>query len=428
MIGTRAVLPLLAAAALAACEKAPEESGAGGTKEVPTAPAPVKPAKKPDAAPKRELPAVPALTPEKAKATLQAQLRALAADDESRQALLYLADLGERSAVSAVREQLLAESQGTFEDASAAALGAEALLAFGEPDGAAVLLRALKELRATEFPEDEYFVYALARVQGAERAEAVRELLRIAQDEEDPDIAAVAVQRLAEMAAPEAADAFVAIATDADQVEEARGSALAGLLRLGDARAKEIGDRLVKEMTDPDGDARPDSFISGLAVEGATEASAIVRRVVDDVFAQDDPALFEVTAAVAALSRIHAKGGGADLVPWLRELAAREDGFHADEVARVLFALGDDASAALVAQDLEAMLLNWTTPVVSMEDAVGLLELVARRKAGGEPPLRRLVDVAAQLDPTRGSGQPPAPTIVALNLAGSYAFLKSTAK
>lgn len=425
---------VLVAAFAAGCEQKPGDSAtvpAPGT--APAAPAPAT-GTKPAAQPKRAMPSFPPLTEEAAKKVLHEQLDRLAGDDASRQTLLYLADLGDRAGVNALHEKLLAAHDGQFDDLPGAAVGAEAMIAYGEKDGAATALKVAKEYAATEEAADEYLVRALARVEGAERAEAVAALVKIAgaagDADGDEDVSTVAVQALARSGAAEAREVFAKLAANAELNGRIRGAAVAGLLKLSDPKGKEFAEKLAREsssQTDGSG-AQPEDVIDGLGVEGVDAAIPYIKSIVDTVLADEGaPGMWEVPAAASAIARMHAKGGGAELVPWLRAVGAKEDGFHEDEAALALWALGDDASAAAVAAQLEGMVAAWSA-TTNMESAVEILDIAARRGVAAKAPFRVIVDSAAQLDPTRGQGKGTDYNLVALKLAAAHAYLKSGGK
>jgi hypothetical protein len=428
-------LSLLLVAALAAgCEqKTPDPAVVPAPGTGPVAPAPAA-GTKPVLQPKRAMPSFPPLTEETARKVLHEQLDRLAGDDASRQALLYLAELGDRAGVNAVHEKLLAAHEGTFDDLPAAAVGAEAMIAYGDKDGAATALKVAQEYVSTDEMPDEYLVRALARVEGAERAEAVAALLKIAaaagEPDGDEDVSTVAVQALARSGAAEAREVFVQLAGNAELNGRIRGAAVAGLLRLSDAKGKELAEKLAHESsseTDGSG-AQPEDVIDGLGVEGAPGAIPYIRSIVDTVLADEGaPGMWEVPAAASAIARMHAKGGGAELVPWLREVGAKEDGFYESEAALALWALGEDASAAAVAAQLEGMVAAWSA-TTNMESAVEILDIAARRGVAAKPPFRAIVDSAAQLDPTRGQDKGTDYNLVSLKLAAAHAFLKSGGK
>ncbi len=381
--------------------------------------------------PKRVMPSFPPLTEESAKKVLYEQLSRLAADDESRQTLLYLASLGDRAGVNPAQAKLLARSDGQFDDLPAAALGAEAMIAYGEKDAAATALEVAKAYATAEETPDEFLVHALARVEGAERALAEAMLVKIASDAaEEEDVSLLAVQALARSGSAAARDVFVQIAENAELGGAIRGAAAAGLIRIPDAKGKDLAAKLARESTaENDGSgAQPEDVIAGLGVEGATEAIPYVRSIVDALLSDENAmAMSEVPAAASAIARMHVKGGGAELVPWLRELGVKEDGFYESEAALALWALGDDASAAAVASQLEGYVCAWTA-TMNMEAAVEILDIAARRGVASKPPFRVIVDSAAQLDPTRGEGKGTDYNLVALKLAAAHAFLKSGGK
>ena len=123
---------------------------------------------------------------------------------------------------------------------------------------------------------------------------------------------------------------------------------------------------------------------------------------------------------------IHAKGGGTELLPWLRELAKKDEAFYEDDASLALWALGDDSAAAAVATQLENMVSAWASPN-NMDPAVEILDIAARRRVAAEKPFRAIVDAAAQIGSTGGAHPGTDYNLRALNLAAAHAFLKSSA-
>jgi hypothetical protein len=391
------------------------------------------------------LPTVPPLTDESARAILHGQLEDLGGDDVSRQTLLYLADLGDKAGLDAARK-LLDAKDGKYEDKVAAAVGIEALLAFGEAGAGAKALDLAKQYVADEEPADEYLVYALARVSAEpERAAAVAVLLSFAAAEGDEadilgDVKMFATAALAKTGAPEAREAFAKIAGDVKLGGQIRGSAVAGLLRLGDARGKTLGEKLVAEATAPvedpakaapavgDGPPLPDEVIKGLGIEGALDAGALVKKALELVLADEsNGGVFEAQEAAKSLPTIYAKGGGQDLAPWLRDLAKRAELIE-EETTLALWALGDDSSALAVADQLKGSVSAWASPV-NMDPAVDILDVAARRGTARSAAFRVIVDAAAQVG---GKSAPQRAgtdyNLRSLNVAAAHAFLKSAPK
>lgn len=427
--------PVLLVALAAACGDNPDEkdkpSAAGGPTVAPPAihPAPAPAGTKPTTPVKRGLPKFPPLTEEIARRVLRGQLDRLGGDDVSRQALLYMADLGDRSAVNVLHEKLLAVANGKFEDLSAAAIGAEASLAYGEPGAAATVLKVSKQYTEDEEDADEYLVRALARIDGPERAEATAALVKIA-DAGDDQIAPLAVEMLARNAAQEARATFFRIASDETAEGRIRGSAVAGLLRINDPAGKDLAEKLVAEAVKPDNTvgAQPEDVAAGFGVEGAVETVPYIQKLVDASLAEEAAAgtVWVAEEAAAALVHIHAKGGGSALVPWLQALAKKSDSEYEDSAALALWAFGDEPSATLVAASLEGSVAAWSTPS-NMDPAVEILDIAARRGVAAKAPLRTLVDSAAQVDPAAGD-KAVNQSVISLNLAAAHAFLKSGAK
>ena len=425
--------PVILVVLAAACDKAPEDGEKPPVTPAPTVtpPGTTPPAKGTRPAPvpaKREMPKFPPLTEEIARRVLRGQLDRLGGDDVSRQALLYLADLGDRAAVNVIHEKLLVLANGKYEDLSAAAVGAEASLAFAEPGAAATALKLAKQYTADEEDADEYLVRALARIDGPERAEATAALVKIA-DGDDEQIATLAVEILARNAAKEARATFLRIAKDENAEGRIRGSAVAGLLRIDDPAGKELAEKLVNEASKPDNAAgpQPEDVAAGLGIEGAVETIPYIQKLLDASLAEEAAGTVWVAdEATLALARIHAKGGGTALVPWLKELAKKSDGEYEDAAAYALWALGDDASVPIVATTLEGSVAAWSTPS-NMDPAVDILDVAARRGTAANPPLRAIVDSAAQIDPASAEKGLSA-SLISLNLAAAHAFLKSGGK
>jgi hypothetical protein len=425
---TKALPALLLAALAASCDDPSPRSYSPtvGPRPGPSGKPVPSPGEKHAAPPAKKMPDMPPLTEATAKAVLASQVAALDADDASRAVLLYLADLGDRSCLASVRERLLARNDKGYTGLPAAAIGAEALLAFGEEDAASVALAVAKQYASEEQDPDEYLLHALARVQGAGRGEALKTLIESAESE-DQDLVPLAVQLLAASGAAEARDVLDRIARNADQDAQVRAAAAAGLLHLKDPKAAEIADALVRAATSEKGEDQlsADDLVAGFGVEGVAEASPYVRKLVDASLAVNDAASSFVMSEVAtALGSIHRTSGGADLVPWLREIGKRNDEEYSDETALAMWTLGDDSHAATVARQLEGMVAQYAV-VTSFDPAVEILDVAARRGVAAKEPFRRIVDSAAQIEP-------PSPAaganghIRALNLAAAHAFLKSS--
>jgi len=442
-------LPLVLVLAAAACGEKTADAPTGASNPAPPAPSAVKSGASstgPEAA-ARTLPPAPPLTEAVARGILHAQLEQIGGDDLSRQALLYLADLGDKDGADAARKSLETKD-GKFDDTAAAAVAIEALLAYGDAGAGAKALALAKQYADAEEPADEYLVRALARVEsGPEHAAAVAALLKIALAEGDEatdvwDTSAIATAALARMSAPEAREAFAKIAADVKRGGQVRGAAVAGLLHLSDPRGKSLGDKLLAQATTPipeAGDAKapppkpesepddppsPEDVIAGLGVEGAFEAGQYVKKTLDLVVADEtNSALVEAPAAVTSLVRIFAKGGGQDFAPWLRELA-KKDEFNEDACALGLWALGDDSSAQAVAEQLRGAVSAWASPT-NMEPAIEILDIAARRGAARSAAFRVIVDSAAQVSGANPQRPGVDNSLRALNVAAAHAFLKS---
>jgi len=419
----------------------PSRSGAPGSHE-------------PTPGTKPALPVVPALTDDSARKILHAPLEAVGGDELSRQALLYLADIGDKDGADAARK-MLETKDGKFEDKTAAAVALEALLVYGEPGAGAKTVALAKQYAADDEQPDEWLVHALGRVPaGPDRAAATAELLKIAApDVEASDIgdtATLAMDALARMAAPEARETFAKTAADPKLGGQIRGAAVAGLLRLSDPRGKAIGEKIVAASTaeapedatkKPDGkpeakkpDAEtpdpplPEDVIAGLGVEGATDAAPLIQKTLDVLLAQEGNAvMLESSAAVSAFARIFAKGGGQELFPWLREFAKKVDAFHEDEAALALWALGDETSSTAVAEQLRGSVSAWASPN-NMEPAIEILDIAARRGVARAAAFRTIVDAAAQVGVADSKHAGGDYNLRLLNVAAAHAFLKSAAK
>jgi hypothetical protein len=446
-------LPFVLVLAAAACGEKTPEAPEGGAK--PTAGQSGRhDAAKPGAASPtqaaRELPPASPLTDAAALKVLHAQLDTLGGDDLSRQTLLYLADLKDKEGEDAARKSLETKD-GKYDDKSAAAVAIEALLAYGEPGAGAKALDLSKQYAAADETPDEYLVHALGRVEsGPERAGAVAALLKIALAEGDEagdlaDVSMLATDALARMGAPEAREAFAKIAADGKRGGQIRAAAVAGLLKLSDPRGKSLGEKLVAQATAPApeaGDAKaaaakpeaegdeapqPEDVIAGFGVEGVFDAGQYVKRTLDTVLADEsNAAMLEAPAAVSALARIFAKGGGQEFAPWLRDLA-KKDEFHEEECALALWALGDDSNAQSVADQLRGAVAAWASPT-NMEPAIEILDIAARRGAARSAAFRTIVDAAAQVSGAAAQKPGLDYNLRALNVAAAHAFLKSGAK
>ena len=434
------VLTLLAAG----CEKAPE-AGKTDPHAAPGSAAPAAGKGKqavPPAPAKREMPKFGPLTEEAARAVLKKELDSLGGDDLSRRTLLYLADLGDRSAVNAIHDKLLTQHEGQYEDPSGAAVGVEALLAYKEAAAGAMALKLAKQA-IDEQTVDEYVVHMLARVEGAERAEAVSQLMKIAAGD-DEFAAAAAVSALGAIAAPEAKDLLAKMSGDKALDGRIRGAAVAGLLHVGDARGPAAADALIQEamteqpappagkpMAPPaegaDLHPEPEDVLGGLGVDGAVEAAPYVRKLMDLVIAQDAFAMIAAPEAASSLLRIFVKGGGTDLIPWLHQIAKNEEVDLEAESALALWALGDEGAAVDVATQLESMIAAYIPPQ-GTEPMIEILAAAARRGVAAKMPLRPAVESAAQMTSPPGTKDGSDLGLREMKVAAAHAFLKSSGK
>jgi len=143
---------------------------------------------------------------------------------------------------------------------------------------------------------------------------------------------------------------FVKVAGDAELDAQIRASAVAGLLHLKDAKGRELAEKLIADSLKEDAGVDASDVIAGFGIEGAVEADEFVKSALDRAIAAEDAAaIFHASAAASAIARIHANGGGADLVPWLRELATKNEASTRTTPRSPLWAVGDDASVPVVA-------------------------------------------------------------------------------
>lgn len=416
-------LPMLLAAALTACSD-PEPSTA-----VKPAPdkggAPVDPAgagtgtpRRTDPKPAREFQPAAPLTRDVAEGVLRGALANLDEDDPSRQAVLYLADLGDRQVVNPIHTRMLARDDGEWESTEAAAAGFEALMRLGEADSAAQLV----ELGRYALADEAFTVGMLAQALGAvkgEHAGAADEILAaLALYEDDEEGAYFAVRELARRRSEAGRETFVRIVGDQETWPDVNvAAAVAGLLGLGDPRGAEAADSLVRRSAE---DIEGDAVILGLGVRGITEADPYVRAVLDQAIA-DETEAWEASAACAALSDIHMDAPDAGAVAYIRGIL--DQGLAEGEAAAALFALGEDDVIPLVASEIKfgVVAVNESDP----EDQILILESVARRKLAHHPDLRVAVDAAAQVTPAADAHPSVAERALSLRLAAAYAWLKS---
>ena len=402
-------------------------AGCGDDPPKPETPKPPKTAgtgkTEPKAPEKLRLLKAPPLTEDAARAVLHEALETLEGDDGSRAALLYMADLGDRKAVNAIHAQLLAREGGEYADPTAAAIGFEALLAFGETNAAADLLAlARRALDDDALDLDQFLVSALGRVTGDSRGEAVQLLVRIAEAGDDW-ASAPAVDMLAQLAAPEARELFATLAADTEAETVERAAAVAGLLRLGDPRGKDFAEQFLQESESEDATILDVSeILLGFAIEGAVETVPYIRRIVDRAVEAGEPG-FEVEEGANALVTIHAQSGGAELIPWLQQVATVDDGVYELEAAWALWALGDDTRAQIVAEELVPHIVMFDR--YDPEPAVDILDAAARRRVADKPPFREIVDAAAQLRAAPDAKAPVPDNAELLRLAAAHAFLRS---
>ncbi len=421
---------VLAAAPGCGDDTAPQGGGAPATPTTPDAPAGASPTAterpqpetptptRPRVHEPAKLPSAPPVQADGARATLRHAAESNADIDGMRAALLYLAELRDADLAADIRRRLLAKDAGAYVDDDDAAVGLEVLLALGDAQAAEEALALARALLADE-EASPAIAQALARVDGARRADAEALLAQIAVGD-DPDAALFAVEALAAHRSTTANAALSRIAGDASAEELLRGSALAGLLAAGDAGAAALAERLAADADDGS------ALIDGLAVAGVREVVPYVQKLVERGFAEGN-ADFEFESACTALATVY--GDGADaagaaqarqaITDWLR----RDGSLDGDVATVALWRLGDDARGAEAAKLLAYEVANHEgrDPDVAIE----LLEEVARRGLADDPRFAAAVRAAAALEPsTSGPGLDLA--AARLRAAAAYAFLKSS--
>ena len=361
-----------------------------------------------------QLPEAPPLTDDAARAELLTALGDLAPEEASRASLLYLAELGDRSIIDAVREQLLAMEGGTYEDPVAAALGLEVLLVLGDKEAVPATL-ALAQSMLEEEEDVEGIAWALGRIEGARATEADALLAEMAQSDYD-GAASAAIEALARRGS-RAADAILpGLAADAERYDAVRGSAAAAMLMTGHERAKSSMDALI--ASDADGS----EIIAGLGIPGADVTVPYIQQIMARGLEEGNADL-EFAEACYALAAIYGGTSGAArgrdlLLGWLAE----DRDLDCDEATYALWVLGDasrtDAAARLLASEVASAARH------DPELAVDLLKEVARRGLARDPRFAPAVDAAAVAPPREGLPGLDLST-QQLRAAAAYAYLRS---
>lgn len=362
-----------------------------------------------------EFPRFDDLSAEAAEATLHGGLDDLGFDYVSRDLLLYLVKLGDRRGVNAVHSELLAQEGGVYEDLELAATGLEILDRYGEDGTDARIL----ELAAVTFEEDELTIAlprALAQVEGDE---AIEWLERCARETDDDDVAWAAVHELARRRAP-SAELFHELATSEDHEDGVRGAAFAGLIALGDPRV----DALIPVLTDDDNVDLVGDVVYGMAVEGLHEVDPVLRRMLEELAAAEDVG-FVPDEVCAALPVIYEFDAPDDVLRYMHELE-HDERFEAttEDAAIARWKLGDDTGREAAREVLRQAVVNAQNGQ-DTEDALEILEALARRGQARDPAWMPLVSAAAQVRPDADVHPSLVHSADILNVAAAYAFLAS---
>ena len=369
----------------------------------------------PDASDTVPLPAAPDLTADAARAELAGALDDLAPEEASRAALLYLASLGDGGLADRVRQELLAEDGGEYDDNVAAALGLEILLVLGESDAPARTLALARQLIDAE-DEVEGIAQALGRIEGKFAADADALLVELAGDSAYDEVVAAALEALATRRSPAAAKILPQIAADGELFDAVRGTAVTAMLMTGHTDAARAADALV--ASDVDGS----ELIAGCGVPGGEAAVPYITRIVQRAFAEGNADL-EFAEACYALARIYGGTSGAahgrELIQGWLELDPDLEG---DEATYALWVLGDeartDAAARLLASEVASAARH------DPELAVDLLEHLAERGLARDPRFEKAVSAAAATPPRAGLPGLDLAT-QRLRAAAAYAFLRA---
>jgi len=361
-----------------------------------------------------KLPDAPPLTDAEAERVLSSVMGGLEASEASRNTLLYLVELKNKAALDAIRDELLAQTDGEYDDPDAAALGLEMLLASGDQSVASTALDLARVL-IDEEEEVPHLAAALSRIEGARRGDAERLLAQLTISFDD-EVAMMALETLAKRRSPAAAEHLADIAGDAENDDMVRATAVVAMLMTNDARAGEAADALV------DGDASGWEIIDGFAVDGATDAVPYIKRSVAKALAEGN-AEFEFTAACNSLVEIYRSGpGAADARALIEGWLVKDPDLDPDAATYALWVLGDNdqtaAAAALLATEV----------IIAMkgdgEMAVDLLNEVARRGLARDPRFRKAVDAAAAMEDREGLPGRDL-TTQSLRAAAAHAYLRS---
>jgi len=361
-----------------------------------------------------KLPNAPALTDDAAESVLHSVLGSIEPDQASRDTLLYLVALDDKAALDAVRAQLLAKSDGEYDDTSAAALGLELLLAAGEQDAASETID-LARLLIDDDEEIPGIAWALSRIEGTQQRAAEELLARMTLSFDD-EVSMLALEALAKRRSPAAAEHLGDIAGDADNSDMVRATAVAAMLMTNDERGAQAADSMVTS------DAVGWEVVDGFAIHGATDAVPYIKRVMEQALA-DGNAEFEFTSACNALLEIYGNGPGAASGRALIEGWLEVDPDLDPETATyVLWALGDDSRTAEAAALLASEVAFATGGDGEM--AVALLDEVARRGLARDPRFKKAVDAAAAMEDRKGLPGLDL-TTQSLRAAGAHAYLRS---
>ncbi len=361
-----------------------------------------------------KLPDAPPLTDAEAERVLSSVMGELEASEASRNTLLYLVELKNKAALDAIRIELLAQTDGEYDDPDAAALGLEMLLASGDQSVASTALDLARVL-IDEEEEVPHLAAALSRIEGAQRGDAERLLARLTISFDD-EVAMMALETLAKRRSPAAAEHLSDIAGDAENDDMVRATAVVAMLMTNDARGGEAADALV------DGDASGWEIIDGFAVEGATDAVPYIRRSVAKALAEGN-AEFEFTAACNSLVEIYRSGpGAADARALIEGWLAKDPDLDPDTATYALWVLGDNDRTAAAAALLATEVINAMKGDGEM--AVDLLNEVARRGLARDPRFKKAVDAAAAMKDREGMPGRDL-TTQSLRAAAAHAYLRS---
>jgi len=368
----------------------------------------------PERAPAPTLPDAPALSDDAAERVLHSVLGELEADEASRATLLYLVELDDDAALEAVRATLLAQTDGEYDDPSAAALGLELLLASGDQSAATATIELARFLfeEESELPG---IAWALARIEGTQQKQA-EELLAQMTLSFDDEVSMLALEALAKRRSPVAAAQLQEIVGETGNDDMLRATAVAAMLMTNDARGAQAADSMLT------GDAVGWEIVDGFAIHGATDTVPYIQRVMDAALAEGN-AEFEFTSACYALLEIYGNGPGADSGRELIEgwIAADAD-LDPETATYALWAMGDDSRTAAAAELLATEVAY--AQASDGEMAVALLDEVARRGLARDPRFKKAVDAAAAMK-DRENLPGLDLTTQSLRSAAAHAYLRS---